>query len=140
MLYVDTCVLVSLFVRDSGAESAVAWLEQSAGQVMMASRWSLTEFSSSTAGLVRQRLIPAKLHSAALKNFRNFAAQRLTLEPASALDFEYATRLIDHTERGLRAGDALHLALCQRLNATIFSADKVMLITAKKLGIAVEQI
>ena len=107
---------------------------------MMASRWSLTEFSTATAGLVRQRLIPAKLHSAALKNFRNFAAQRLTLEPVAALDFEYATRLIDHTERGLRAGDALHLAMCQRLNATICSADKVMLEAAKQLGIAVEQI
>ena len=83
---------------------------------------------------------PGETAFCCVKNFRNFAAQRLTLEPASALDFEYATRLIDHTERGLRAGDALHLALCQRLNATIFSADKVMLITAKKLGIAVEQI
>jgi len=138
MVYADTCLLVSLFLRDSGTEAALAWLDETAGQPIMASHWSLTEFSSAAASLARQKLITAKLHAEVSKRFRGFAAQRLTLEPPLAADFERASVMVEHYATGLRAGDSVHLALCARLNATLCTADKVMAKAAKDLGIKVQ--
>ena len=140
MVYADTCLLVSLFLRDSGTEAALAWLDETAGHPVIASHWSLTEFSSAAASLARQKRITGKLHAEAVRRFRGFAAQRLTLEPPLSADFERASVVVDHYATGLRAGDAVHLALCARLNATLCTADKVMTMAAKAMGIKARQI
>ena len=140
MQYADTCLLVSVFISDSGTDAALAWLEQAAGEPLLASHWSLTEFSCAAANLARQRKISAKLHTEAQKRFRQFAADRLTLESISPSDFNQASHMVEHYASGLRAGDAVHLALCQRLNATLCTADKVMANAAKARGIALLQL
>jgi uncharacterized protein len=138
MVYADTCLLVSLFLRDSGTEAALAWLNESASQRIMASHWSLTEFSSAASTLARQKSITPKLHAESMRRFRGFAAQRLTLEPPLPADFERASAMVEHCATGLRAGGAVHLALCARLNATLCTADKVMAKAAKSLSINVQ--
>jgi uncharacterized protein len=136
-VYADTCLLVSLFLRDSGTDAALAWLSESASQRIMASHWSLTEFSSAASTLARQKSITPKLHAESMRRFRSFAAQRLTLEPPLLADFERASAMVEHCATGLRAGDAVHLALCARLSATLCTADKVMVKAAKSFSVAV---
>jgi predicted nucleic acid-binding protein len=138
MVYADTCLLVSVFLRDAGTEAALAWLDKAAGKPIMASHWSLTEFSSAAASLARQKLITAKLHAEVSRRFRGFAEQRLTLEPPLPTDFERASSMVEHYATGLRAGDAVHLALCTRMNATLCTADKIMAKAAKTLSINVQ--
>ena len=137
MQYADTCLLVSVFISDSGTDAALAWLEGTSGQPILASHWSLTEFASAAASLARQKTISARLHNEAQSRFRRFAAERLTLEPLLPIDFDRASHLVEHYASGLRADDAVHLALCQRLNATLCTADKVMVSAAKTVGIAI---
>lgn len=138
MVYADTCLLVSLFVRDAGTEAALAWLEQLGEQPIMASHWSLTEFSSAAASLARQQHIDGKLHATVQQRFRCFVAKRLILEPLLPADFERAASMVERYATGLRAGDALHLAICVRTKATLCTADKVMAKSARQLGIAVQ--
>lgn len=135
MVYADTCLLVSLFLRDAGTEAALAWLTELDGQPIMVSHWSLTEFSSAAASLARQKVISDKLHAAAQQRFRSFAAQRFTIEAPLPADFEQAAAMVEHHATGLRAGDALHLAVCARKDATLCSADKLMMKAAKNFSI-----
>jgi len=138
MPYADTCLLVSLFLHDSGTAAALTWLESAAERPILASHWSLTEFASAAALLVRQKSITPKLHVETMKRFRDFAAQRLTLEPPLPADFERAAALVENYATGLRAGDAVHLAICTRRNAALCTADKVMAKAAKGLSINVQ--
>ena len=140
MQYADTCLLVSLFLRDSGTDAALTWLDESSNQPIMASHWSLTEFSSAAAMRVRKGDISARLHKEVLTRFRRFAQARLTLEPLQPGDFERAAAMTDIYASGLRAADALHLALCVRLSSTLCSADRIMIIAAEACGVSARRI
>ncbi|MEK7752638.1 MAG: type II toxin-antitoxin system VapC family toxin [Acidobacteriota bacterium] len=140
MRYADTCLLVSLFFRDSGTDAALAWLSAVGVEPIMASHWSLTEFSSAAGLRARAGQIAPKLHREALAKFRRFAAGHLTLAPPEAADFERAAALLDHYATGLRAGDALHLAICARQRAVFCTADKILAEAAIALGVRTEKV
>ena len=140
MRYADTCLLVSLFFHDSGTDAALAWLHAAGAEPIMASHWSLTEFSSAAGLRARVSQISPKLHREALAKFRRFAAERLTLTPPEPADFERAAVLLDRFETGIRAGDALHLAICARQNAILCTADKTLAKAAIVLGVETEKI
>lgn len=140
MRYADTCLLVSLFFRDAGTDAALAWLRAAGVEPVMASHWSLTEFSSAAGLRARAGQIAPKLHREALAKFRRFAAGRLTLTPPEPADFERAAALLDHFKTGLRAGDALHLAICARQGAVFCTADKMLAEAAIALGVKTEKV
>jgi len=140
MRYADTCLLVSLFFRDAGTDAALDWLRAAGVEPIMASHWSLTEFSSAAGLRARAGQIAPKLHREALAKFRRFAARRLTLTPPEPADFERAAGLLDHFKAGLRAGDALHLAICARQGAVLCTADKMFAEAAMALGIKAEKV
>ncbi|MDN5752762.1 MAG: type II toxin-antitoxin system VapC family toxin [Nitrosospira sp.] len=140
MRYADTCLLVSLFFRDSGTDAALTWLQVAGVEPVMASHWSLTEFSSAAGLRARAGQITPKLHREALAKFRRFAAKRLILIPPKSADFEHAAVLLDHFESGLRAGDALHLVICIRQGATLCTADNTLAEAAVALGIETKKV
>lgn len=123
MRYADTSLLLSLFLRDSGTPAALAWLEEAGTDALMASQWSLTEFAGATADKVRNGKISPELQRTVMVRFFHFAAMRLTLELPEAADFEFAAELIGRSKAGLRAGEALHLAICSRRGSTFCTAD-----------------
>jgi len=61
MRYADTCLLVSLFFRDAGTDAALAWLHAAGVEPIMASHWSLTEFSSAARWSDRAQTTPRGL-------------------------------------------------------------------------------
>ncbi|MCP9906473.1 PIN domain-containing protein [Cyanobium sp. BA5m-21] len=72
-------------------------------------------------------LVAALVHEAAQEAWDRFGVlreQRLNTLPLAAEDFEAAARLCLTQAPPLRAGDALHLALCQRLNLQLASFDR----------------
>ena len=135
MRYVDTCLLVSLFFHDSGTDAVLRWLEEAATDPIMASHWSLTEFSSAASLKARAKQITPDLRRKAMTKLRRFVTARLTLEPPSAADFERATELLEKFDSGLRAGDALHLAICIRHGATLCTADLQFADAAEALNV-----
>jgi predicted nucleic acid-binding protein len=138
--YVDTCVLLSLFFRDSGTRAALSWLEARGNDPIATSHWALTEFVSAAGIMARRGELSAELHREGIARLRRFCAARLTLETPEAADFERAAIWLENFPSGLRAGDALHLAVCARLGTVLCTADGVLAEAAAVLGLPVDHL
>lgn len=138
--YADTCLLLSLVFRDAGTPAALAWLESAGADPLLISHWTLTEFASAAGIMARRGDLPPQLHREGLERFRRFVAARLRTEPPAVADFERASIWLENYRSGLRAGDALHLAICARTAATLCTADRILADAAAGLGLAVMRI
>jgi predicted nucleic acid-binding protein len=136
MWYVDTSLLVSLHIHDQGTGAALNWLESVGSEPILTSQGALVEFASALGILVRRRDISLELHHAALDRLRRLTAVRLTMEVPEAEDFRRAAGWLERAELGLRAGDAIHLAICARCAATMCTADVGLARAAEALGVA----
>ena len=73
--------------------------------------------------MARRGDISADLHREGLERFDRLVNTHLAVEAVDTTDFDRARGWIADYGSGLRAGDALHLAVCMRLSATL-GADK----------------
>ena len=135
--YADTCVLLSLFFRDSGTPGALEWLREAGTEPIVVSHWALAEFASAAGTMARRGDLSPELHREGLARFRRFVAQRLTTEPPVVADFDRASVWMEDFRSGLRAGDALHLAICVRPGATLCTADDTLAGAAERYGLPV---
>jgi predicted nucleic acid-binding protein len=122
-LYLDTSLLVAALVHETGTDTAVRFLQDHAQQLWMISPWVSTELASALALQVRRGAITLQESQKAWQRFGVLRAHRLQALPLVVEDFEAAARLCLAQVPPLRAGDALHLALCQRLNLQLASFD-----------------
>lgn len=139
-LYADTCILLPLFFRDPSTEAALAWLEQAGKETIQISPWTRAEFASAAGIMARRGDISAQLHEEGLERFDRLVSTRLALEAVDTTDFERARNWIADYRSGLRAGDALHLAVCARLNARLCTADAALARAASEVGVAVQRV
>lgn len=133
--YLDTSLVVATLVRESGTEAAKAYLSAAGDEFLLASRWVVTEFSSALALKVRTGTISEYEQASARTMFRRFSAARLRLVDVEARDFDTAAVLCDQIAAPLRAGDALHLAVCKRTRARLATFDQAMADVAKWHGL-----
>lgn len=136
--YVDTSVLVASLANEIHTAAAQNWLARHAGALAI-SDWTITEVSAALALKLRSRAITDAVRTEALSIFSSMVAGSLQVLPVSAQDFRSAARLSDHHQLGLRAGDALHLAIAFTHGLTLCTLDQGM-VPATRLGIAVEVI
>ncbi len=76
------------------------------------SDWVITEFSSAQSLKLRTGQIQPKHRAECLAAFARLVEQSLIVLPVTSANFRTAARLADQHHSGLRAGDALHLAVC----------------------------
>jgi hypothetical protein len=137
MIYVDTSVLVPIFIREPKSEAVISWVE-AAGERLAISEWSLVEFASAAAIKVRTGQAAANLAKQATTRVREFARKHCTVAVPGREEFQRAAELAGDGALKLRAGDALHLAIAESLNAQgIFCLDDAMIKSAKSLGMSV---
>lgn len=137
MVYLDTSALVPMFLRESKTDAVLAWLE-SAGEPVAVSDWSLVEFASAASMKVRGGSVTAKGASAAIDQARAFVRSHCAVATPGHEEFQRAGELAGDSSTGLRAGDALHLAIAEGLNAgTILCLDDAMAQGARALGMKV---
>lgn len=122
-LYLDTSLLVASLVHEAGTAAAVGFLQAHRQQPWLISAWVSTELASALALLVHRGAITPQESQEAWQRYGVLRAHRLQEVPLTAEDFEAAARLC-LAQTPLRAGDALHLALCQRLNLQLASFDR----------------
>ena len=135
-LYPDTCVLVSLFHGDSGYAAAESWLAAALLQQIWISHWVVLEFAQATAARLRRGELPATKAAALQPAFEAFRQERLALLEPCGRDFLLARDwLQSDSVSGLRAADALHLALAQRQGLRLVSADHALVRGAQQLGL-----
>jgi predicted nucleic acid-binding protein len=137
LIYIDTSALVPIFILEPKSAAVVDWLESS-NERLAISDWSLVEFASAAAIKVRMREIGAALAKQATTKMESFAQNHCTIAMPGRDQFRHAAELASDGTLKLRAGDALHLAIAQKLNAQgILCLDDAMIDGARLLGMNV---
>jgi predicted nucleic acid-binding protein len=91
---------------------------------LVISDWMTAEFSSALSIKRRTGQIESDHRADALAMFARLTAESLTILSVSSLQFRTAARVADQHMLGLRAGDALHLAICADHGATLCTLDR----------------
>lgn len=124
MLYIDTSVLVAAWTIETRTDDVQQWLAARQFEEIAVSGWTITEFSSAIALKARNGQLDPDDRSKALALFKELCSTSFELLPISRSHFIEAARMPDQFNIGLRAGDALHLAVAIGSDATLVTLDK----------------
>jgi uncharacterized protein len=122
-LYLDTSLLVAALTRESKTASVQRWLRAQSTALAL-SDWAITEFSAALSLKLRARQITARDRADVLAEFARWVEESFTLFSISSLQCRTTARFADQHALGLRAGDALHLAVCADQGATLCTLDR----------------
>jgi predicted nucleic acid-binding protein len=135
LIYLDANLLVALCVAESASARVDAWLSRQVGQVIGTSQWALTETTSALGVKVRRRDMTREAAGESLRLLDNEIIPLLVLVDLPPTLFARAEILLRSFELGLRAGDALHLAICLDVDSsTLATADATLFSAARQLG------
>ena len=135
MLYLDTSLLVATLTNEAETGRMQSWLGQQPPEDLAISDWVATEFSSALSIKLRTGQIGVADRAEALAMFARLAIDSFTVVPVSRLQFRLAARFADQYALGLRAGDALHLAICADQGMTLCTLDRRLCEAGSALGI-----
>ena len=133
--YLDASVLVALFLPDPQTAKAVAAVGKLSDAVLVSDMAAL-EFASTVARKVRGGELAAKDGAIVLSTFDSWigVAMRLSTEGA---DIVAADGIVRQFDVNLHGADAVHVAMAQRVGASLLTLDGKMKANARKLGVAV---
>lgn len=136
MLYFDTSFLVPLILPEATSEAIAEFIQGLPADQFTVSHWTRVEFSSLIAREVRMGGLDAQAAALADARFEAMVDESFALILPNVDDFNLAKEYLGHFETGLRAGDALHLAIARNHRAkTILSLDKTLLKAGSVLGL-----
>lgn len=137
MDYLDTSVIVAALTPERATARIQAWLaEQEAGQLVI-SGWVSTEVSSALSIKIRTGALNLEQRADVLAAWHRLREASLLVETLSAAHFETAARFVERHDLGLRAGDALHLAVASASGHRLVTLDRQMAEAAPALGVPV---
>ncbi|MDM8560754.1 type II toxin-antitoxin system VapC family toxin [Candidatus Parabeggiatoa sp. HSG14] len=135
MVYFDTSFIIPRYITEatsSKVEAVLIGLSES----LTISQWTRVEFVSMLARRVRMQELTEEQ---ALKIFALFEQEikdSFNIIIPTATDFELAIHFLHQYQTGLRAGDALHLAISKNYGATmLYTLDNGLLKAASTLNI-----
>jgi uncharacterized protein len=140
MKYLDTAVLVSVLLPEDTSALAIRWMEEQRDHKLAVSEWVRTEFSAALSRKLRSRRITVHERDAALLYFRGKFIRDFHVLEIQTRDYENAASIADRHDLGVRAGDALHLAVALGNDCTLVTLDRQLAEGARALGYAVELI
>ena len=137
MIYLDTSFLAPFYIREATSEQVETILLNIPTDELIISDWTKVEFASLLARLVRTGELTKELVEAVFKAFHEDMTQSYSVLTVTRNDFDRASKFILQWDTGLRAGDALHLAIAYNHRTdNLLSLDKGLIEAAKILGIS----
>jgi predicted nucleic acid-binding protein len=138
MHYFDTSFLAPLVRQEKTSPRIERFMAGLPTGELAISRWTEVEFASLLARDVRMGAIAADKARMADALLEDVILQSFVVLLPSGDDYERARHYLRNYETGLRAGDALHLAIAGNHRAkAIYSLDKTMVKAGKILGLPV---
>lgn len=140
MFYLDTSAAVAAHTPEAATGRIQTWLRRTRADELRASRWVLTEFASALSLKLRTGALTADQRALVLANWTQFITTEIRLIEVTPDAFDAATIFAARHDLGLRAGDALHLAVAVSSGCTVVTLDERMAKAAPELGVSVAEI
>jgi len=138
VLYFDTSFLAPLILPEATSDKIAAFVARLPTEDFAVSHWTRVEFSSLIAREVRMGGLDVRAATRADARFEAMVDESFSVLLPNAGDFGLAKRYLGQFETGLRAGDALHLAVANNHRASvIYSLDRTLLKAGKILDLPV---
>jgi predicted nucleic acid-binding protein len=134
--YLDTSVLLPTLIAEPATEAVYDCLG-ACEQELLISDFAAAEVASALSRLIRMAMLTAADASARLADFDAWRAAMSMPVDIAASDARLAYIYVRRFDLGLRAPDALHLAIARRLDAILITLDRRLAVAAREMGIAV---
>ena len=136
MRYFDTSFLAPLILPEATSAAVSGFMADLRGEDLAVSHWTRVEFSSLLAREVRMGGLGVDAAREADVRFEAMVGASFAVLLPNDDDFNLAREYLGRFEAGLRAGDALHLAIAGNRGAeAIHSLDKALLKAGGLLGV-----
>ncbi len=136
IIYLDPSVIVSLFVSDALSSQAHTILRSSRPQILV-SDFACAEFCSAIARKVRMRELTLRDAQDVFGVFDEWIERDVTRIGLTSSDVAMTIRYLRRLNTSLRTPDALHVAIAQRVGATLLTFDSKLASAAEALGVQV---
>jgi hypothetical protein len=130
----DASVLVSLFLNDTLSQRADDFVRRTQPEPIV-SDFAATEFSSVVSRRVRTGENSASEAQLAFQAFDQWLETTAVRVECDTADLRQAERFLRRLDLTLRAPDAIHIAIAQRLNLELATFDERMAECASRLGV-----
>ena len=134
--YLDANVLVALLVPEPLSARADAFLTSNL-DVYLVSDLAAAEFASAVSRRVRMSEMSLADGRLVLSGFDGWAARSTRRIEVTAADIDCADGILRRLDLPLVTPDAIHIAMTQRIGATLVTFDRQMAASARALGAAV---
>jgi uncharacterized protein len=135
MSYLDTSVLVAALTTETATNTVQRWMREQSDGSLVISDWTLTETSSALSIKLRTGQIDQEYRADALSTLKRMVSDSLVVKPVTVIHFRQASVFAEQHDLGLRAGDALQLAIAYDLGETVVTLDRTMATAGSRLGI-----
>ncbi len=133
-------MLVAALTNEPATGRVQVWLSQQDPASLLISEWVATEFASALSIKIRTGVLTVEDRARVAGAFTRLMSESLTVVPVTREHFLTAARFAEQYVIGLRAGDALHVAVAAGDGATICTLDKRLADGAIALGVSAEMV
>jgi predicted nucleic acid-binding protein len=134
--YLDASLILATLIDEDGSTAADAFVRAAPGGLLI-SEFASAEVASSLSRLTRAAQLTADAAQRRLESFDDWVAAIGGPIDVEASDVRMAGRIVRRFDLMLRAPDALHLAMTQRLSARLITMDRRLATAASDLGVDV---